>query len=67
MYKINSQQIIKNADLEKISEFFAARKEKIFYLITEELKAHPATPYIHHILKHPEGRRRNRRFLDCSF
>jgi len=65
MYKINSQQIIKNADLEKISEFFAARKEKIFYLITEELKAHPATPYIHHILKHPEGRRRNRRFLDA--
>jgi signal transduction histidine kinase len=65
MFKVDSQQIIENADLGKLSQFFAARKERIYDLICEGLKEQPVTPYIRHILNHPKGQRRSRRFLDA--
>ena len=65
MLKIDSQEIIENADLGKLSQFFAERKERIYDLIREGLKKELSTPYIHHILNHPKGQRRSRRFLNA--
>ena len=65
MLKIDSQDIIENADLKKLSQFFAKRKERIYDLIREGLKKGPPTPYICHILDHPKGQGRNRRFLNA--
>lgn len=65
MLKIDSQEIIERADLRNLSQFFAKRKERMYDLIREGLKKEPATPYIRHILNHPKGQRRSRRFLDA--
>jgi hypothetical protein len=65
MLKIDSQDIIENADLRKLSQFFVKRKERIYDLVGEGLKKGPPTPYICHILDHPKGQRRSRCFLNA--
>ncbi len=65
MLKIDYRDIIENADLEKISQFFAKHRERIYGLIREGLEKGPSTSYTRHISDHPKGQRRSRRFLDA--
>ena len=63
MLKVDSQEIIADADVEKLSRFFMDHKERIYELIRERLKREPSTPYKFFISDHPNGQRRSQAFL----
>ena len=63
MLKIDSQEIIADADVEKLSRFFMDHKERIYALIRERLKKEPPTPYKYFISDHPNGQMRSQAFL----
>jgi len=63
MLKVDSQEIIADADVEKLSRFFMDRKDRIYELIRERLKSEPPTPYKYFISDHPNGQMRSQAFL----
>lgn len=63
MLKVDSQEIIADADVEKLSRFFMEHKDRIYELIRERLKSEPPTPYKYFISNHPNGQRRSQAFL----
>ncbi|MFO7599344.1 MAG: hypothetical protein R6X27_05980, partial [Candidatus Desulfacyla sp.] len=63
MLKVDSQEIIADADVEKLSRFFMDRKDRIYELIRERLKSQPPTPYKYFISDHPNGQMRSQAFL----
>jgi len=63
MLKIDSQEIIADADVEKLSRFFMDYKDRIYELIRERLKKDPPTPYKYFISDHPNGQMRSQAFL----
>jgi signal transduction histidine kinase len=63
MLKLDSQEIIADADVEKLSRFFMEHKGHIYELIRERLKREPPTLYKYFISDHPSGQRRSQAFL----
>jgi signal transduction histidine kinase len=65
MLKIDSREIMEKVDLEKLSRFFAERKQRVYDMIRKRLAKEPSTPYIRFVLDHPQGERRRRVYLDA--
>ncbi len=60
---IDSQEIIADADVEKLSRFFRGHKSRIYELIRQRLKKDPPSPYNYFIAEHPKGQKRSQLFL----
>lgn len=63
MIKFDTQEIIADADLEKLSGFFMKHQEQIYELIRERLQREPSTVYKKFISDHPNGQKRSQEFL----